>query len=59
MTCLSDTPLMQWSRPPADIPWVVRNFLLNTGTGEMELESVAFDLLARYDTVDELIADQF
>lgn len=59
MTCLSDTPLMQWSRPPADTPWVVRNFLLNTGTHDVEVEQVATDLLAEYGSVSELIADQF
>jgi len=59
MRCLSDIPLMEWSRPPADIPWALRNFLINTGTHEVELESVAMDLMDRYDDVGQAIADQF
>jgi hypothetical protein len=59
MKSLSDSPVMAWSRPPVEIPWAVRNFLLNTGTHEVELEMVATDLLSRYDGISELIADQF
>jgi hypothetical protein len=59
MRCLSDIPLMEWSRPPADIPWALRNFLTNTGTHEVELESVAMDLMDRYADLDDLIPDQF
>ena len=59
MTQLSDIPLMEWSRPPADIPWVVRTFLTNTGTHDAELEDVACTLLAEYADTDDLIADQF
>lgn len=56
---LSDMPLMEWSRPPTVIPWVVRNFLTNTGTHEIELEGVANDLMSQYADTDDLIADQF
>lgn len=59
MKSLSDMPLMEWSRPPAVIPWAVRNFLLNTGTHDVELEGVASDLMSRYADTDDLIADQF
>ena len=59
MKSLSDMPLMEWSRPPAVIPWVVRNFLTNTGTHDVELEGVATDLMAQYADTDDLIADQF
>jgi len=59
MKSLSDMPLMEWSRPPAVIPWVVRNLLTNTGTHDVELEGVATDLMAQYADTDDLIADQF
>jgi hypothetical protein len=42
-----------------EIPYALRSFLLNTGTHEFELESVAQDLMARYDDIGQAIADQF
>lgn len=56
---LSNIPLMEWSRPPVDIPWALRHFLLNYGCGEMELESVAIDIMSRYDDINDMIAEQF
>lgn len=59
MMYLSDTPLMHWSSKPVKIPYALRAFLLNTGTHELELESVALDLMSRYDDIGQAIADQF
>lgn len=59
MMCLSNTPLMHRTWEVIEIPYALRSFLLNTGTHELELESVAQDLMARYDDIGQAIADQF
>lgn len=45
MMCLSNTPKMIWSKPPADVPLGLITTLKALGHHDLEVEDVALDLM--------------